>query len=133
VDCIEYNPAKVGQYHNVKRGGRSVTAHRLAYAEANGLDVFTMGGHVMHSCDNRGCINPEHLSLGDNLANMADKCSKGRQHKRLTTEQIEAIRHEFVPMSKGNGRGNNAAICLKYGVTRGYLSKLHNDKARLLT
>lgn len=35
--------------------------------------------HVLHSCDNVVCVNPDHLFLGDQALNMADKSFKGRQ------------------------------------------------------
>ncbi|MDR6867531.1 hypothetical protein J2Y69_002135 [Microbacterium resistens] len=33
---------------------------------------------ILHACDNRRCVNPEHLSLGDGQANMDDMNAKGR-------------------------------------------------------
>ncbi len=60
------------------RIGRSGThyAHRLAYELHHG--VAPGKAFVCHRCDNRLCINPEHLFLGDALTNNRDMAAKGR-------------------------------------------------------
>lgn len=73
-------------------------AHRVAYSLFNGdLDPKL---DVMHSCDNPNCVNPEHLSLGTRLENMADAKKKGRMVKgekhgraKLNNEQALAIKN----------------------------------------
>jgi hypothetical protein len=60
-------------------GGRWVGAHRAAWVLANGEIPAEL--HVLHTCDNRKCTNPDHLFLGTNADNVADKVSKGRQHR----------------------------------------------------
>lgn len=52
-------------------------AHRMSYKEY--VQDFDKTFHVLHTCDNPGCINPDHLFLGNNLSNMRDKVNKGRQ------------------------------------------------------
>jgi len=52
-------------------------AHRLAYLWTKG-DI-PAGYVVMHSCDNPGCVNPDHLSVGTQIDNIKDMDSKGRR------------------------------------------------------
>src|SRR2546430_14291430 len=53
-----------------------MTAHRAAYLLANG--PAPDGAFIMHSCDNRICVNPAHLVIGSHRDNMADMKKKGR-------------------------------------------------------
>lgn len=56
---------------------RMVMAHRVAYAITNSDVPENLS--VCHSCDNPGCVNPEHLWLGSHLENMTDMYQKKRR------------------------------------------------------
>ena len=54
-------------------------ASRVAYMLSHG--VYPGDKHVLHSCDNSKCVNPDHLFLGTHLENMQDMVNKGRSCK----------------------------------------------------
>lgn len=51
-----------------------------------------VGLFILHSCDNRGCVNPAHLRPGTHDDNMLDKMTRGRQNHKLSLEAVKAIR-----------------------------------------
>lgn len=98
--CWEWNGSQTNTgYGRLSYKKGIVLAHRVAYEVCRG-DV---GGHfVLHKCDNRLCVNPWHLMLGDHTANMHDMMRKGRaRHPSPRADQTmcKAGRH---PWSKEN-------------------------------
>ncbi len=69
-------------YGQTRINGVISRAHRVMYSLTNG--PIPEGMQVLHSCDNRACVNPLHLWLGTNADNMHDKYLKNRQTKGET-------------------------------------------------
>lgn len=57
-------------YGRISVKGRKHLAHRLAWTIEHGS--IPVGLHVCHRCDERRCINTDHLFLGSHAANMTD-------------------------------------------------------------
>ncbi|WP_223643966.1 HNH endonuclease [Corallococcus sp. EGB] len=75
--CWEWTLAHLRGYGVFTANGKHLRAHRVAWELTNG--PIPEGVLVCHHCDNPGCVRPDHLFLGSNADNNADRDSKGRQ------------------------------------------------------
>jgi hypothetical protein len=84
----------------------SFLAHRVAWEMKNG--PIPLGVCVLHRCDNRPCLNPDHLFLGTQTENVRDMDEKGRRKpprgernasSRLKASDIPEIRLLYGKLS----------------------------------
>lgn len=98
-------------------------AHRISYQifVSTALDSQV----VMHTCDNRGCVRPDHLRLGTQSDNIRDMDMKGRRNlekaitrgtshynARITDDDVRDIRKRYT-----GKYGNATALAKEYGMT----------------
>jgi hypothetical protein len=67
-----------GQIHRPRQ--TPIKVHRASWMLVHGR--VDANQHVLHHCDVRNCVNPAHLFLGDQAANMRDAAAKGRLNRR---------------------------------------------------
>lgn len=93
-------------YGQIRHQGQARYAHRVAWELRHG--AVPHGLCVLHTCDNRLCVNPAHLFLGTHGINSWDKTRKGRAAKKLTAEQVRDIRASNL---------SRADLAQRHGVT----------------
>jgi len=89
---------------------RYITAHRFsALIEPRiGTKINAQGACVIHHCDNKICVNPNHLTVGTQADNMQDMIAKGRSNytiyegeangrSKLTEQAVREIRSLYQP------------------------------------
>lgn len=75
--CWLWTAGTVNGYGEFAYSRRNDRAHRFAWKITNG--EIPGGLCVLHKCDVRLCVNPNHLFLGTREDNITDKVSKNRQ------------------------------------------------------
>lgn len=111
-------------------------AHRFSYQHFKG-DIPS-GLLILHKCDNRKCVNPEHLFTGTQVDNMQDCIRKGRfkivsdkfkakgenaGNVKLNTEKVIKIKKMIR-----DGIGNRV-IAKEFNVVHGCISNIRVGKS----
>lgn len=143
-DCWEWLlvPNAYG-YGNLSMGGRGSPkklAHRFSWELHNGpIPEYGEyhGAVVMHTCDNRICVNPNHLVLGTQADNVRDMDKKGRRvsnprrgskhHATTITEEdarnIYTDRGPYQRLAEKYGCTKYVVKDIKRGVTWGHVTE----------
>lgn len=110
-------------YGQVRMNYRQVGAHQFAWELTNG--EVPKGLWVLHKCDNRACVNPDHLFLGTTQDNTRDMIEKGRRvgNYKLTQAQVDDIRKRYAA-----GGITQQQLAAEMGVTTVAINLIVNHK-----
>jgi hypothetical protein len=99
--------------------GKDVSAHRFSF-QLHHNRLIQEGLCIMHICDNRKCVNPNHLSEGTLHENNTDRMNKGRSAvgekqglSKLTEAQVLEIREKY-----SQGGTTQQKLGEEYGVSQ---------------
>lgn len=109
-----------GGYGGIGVNGKMMYAHRISWEISFGK--IPNGLWVLHRCDNKRCIRPDHLFLGTHQDNMDDMKSKGRWKGSfphpISQEQAQQIRNLY-----DSGKYTQQNLADKFNCSRGTVKK----------
>ena len=100
-------------YGNFKIRQKFFKAHRASWMIHNGGIPHNGSYHgicVCHRCDNRACVNPDHLFLGTQTDNILDMQSKGRGVQLCGDKHVSRLHPELLPRGESHGRAKLTAL-----------------------
>lgn len=115
---------KSGGYGFIRDNYTRKTAHRVSWTIFCG--EIPEGMSVLHKCDVRCCVNPEHLYLGTHEDNMRDMSARNRapMHRaKVSKEDVLNIRREYSA-----GGLTQRQIAEKYGLGQSHVSAILREK-----
>ena len=100
-------------------------AHRLAWILSGRYLPKDMC--LLHKCDNRKCVDPEHMMLGDRKMNNLDKVAKNRQSKGSMTQSAKITEKDVYLIR--SSKETSFALADKYGLSWGHINKIRGKRA----
>ena len=116
----------IGQtgYGNFGVNHRTVNAHRVAWILSHGDIPF--GLQVLHHCDNRACVNPNHLFLGTQKVNVQDCVAKLRLRPAAGERHPRAVMSASTVALVRKSKARRAELAKQFGVSLQCIDKIIN-------
>ena len=115
------SPQGYGVAFDLKPGQRWA-AHRLSYTAFNG--EIKLGNFVLHKCDVRCCVNPDHLYAGTQQDNMDDAVRRGRMSREPKTKSVDFCKYGHATPRGSRVSNRTCPVCVKIIFQR------HKDKKK---
>jgi len=100
--CWLWTGALVSGYGQKTENGKQQYTHRLSWELHRGH--IPDGLYVLHRCDVRCCVNPDHLFLGTYSDNTLDAVAKGRWANSKKTHCPKGHPYDDVNTTRSGGR-----------------------------
>lgn len=122
--CWEWQGAvTAGGYGCIRVNGSVEQAHRVSivlhFEEIESINEINI---ARHTCDNKTCVNPNHLLTGDAKLNAQDMAERGRTSgQKLSVEDAREIRERYR-----NEDVFQKELAEEYGVSRSNITMVVN-------
>lgn len=115
-------------YGIISYKGKFARTHVCSYSMHHG--GISKGLQVLHKCDIPGCVNPDHLWLGTNADNMADRKAKGRYAtaSKGSTHYKAKLNEDDVRRIRADPR-DHLTIAAEYGTSRSNVGNIKHRRA----
>lgn len=128
-NCFLWRGSTSGGYGQITINYKVYYCHRIAYILFKGkIPEYIC---VLHKCDNKLCINPDHLFLGTDKDNMQDRDNKNRQvkgEKHGSSKLIKNNVKEILQTKNNDLPYIRNSLAIKFNVTRGAINHIINKR-----
>lgn len=113
-------------YPFLEHRGKIIYLHKYVYKMING--PIPKGLWILHKCDVKSCINPNHLYAGTPTQNAQDRERRGRGNPPKGSEHVFSKLNDDIVRDVRNSSESNYALGIKYGVARATIRNARNRK-----
>lgn len=120
-------------YGYFRDGEKLQRAHRVSWFITHG--ELPRDTHVLHKCDNRLCVNPEHLYLGTQKDNMGDRKRRGKYHDQKGEmnygAKLSTLTTKLIRRLWDKDKYTQVELAKKFNTDQSNISLIVNHKSRV--